>query len=578
MIYFITDKKHNVTPVENVLQVILSTTGVSLLTEFLVNKENDKIGFDLEATGLDAYTSNILLYIIGNKKDQFVVDWDVADWRGWEQYFNLLKDKLILGQNLKYDIKLMKVKHNFEFNKIFDTMITEQRITQHDIPLFQKKGYYGLDTIIERRLGYKSPPKSTRLEFVGVNPNTFVFNNKHITYAAGDVEPLIDLYDIYQKMIDKYKLRFLLEEIEFPLIKELAYAELEGFKLDVTAWRKIIEENKIIQAEKELALDNEFKRLRDTLLIDEEKFVLKGGKFDRNRVHKPKIENIDLFGEIAQEPVKIDKKTGKKKKVTKDNKKLPYINWGSADQLIDIFAKLKQPLPNKFGQYVVPDLNTKFKVDKSYDQNITTGEGAINAYLIENPDSVMKTFINLLIDYREVNTQLNTFGDSFIEFINPVSGKIHTIFRQCDAMTGRLQSGDTKSKYFNSQNIPAQKKFREAFQTDEGYSILTIDLSGAEVVIMADKAKDQVLYDMAIVNDDAHSPIAQACWRNIGLYRFKKLNNIIENSKNGEGFILAQKQEYQDAINLTKININKKENKHLRTAFKSVTFKNLTFS
>ena len=52
--------------------------------------------------------------------------------------------------------------------------------------------------------------------------------------------------------------------------------------------------------------------------------------------------------------------------------------------------------------------------------------------------------------------------------------------------------------------------------------ILTIDLSGAEVVIMADKAKVQVLYNMAIVNNDAHSPVAQECWRNIGKHRLKK--------------------------------------------------------
>ncbi len=572
MIYFITDKKHDVIDVDNILKVIDSSTGVLNLELFLLNENNSKFGFDLEATGLDAYISEILLYIVGNKETQFVIDWASMTYEMFET-LTILKEREVLGQNLKYDIKLMKVKYNFKFNKIFDTMIAEQRLTQHDIPDFLKQGYYRLDTIIERRLGYKSLDKATRLEFVGVNKDTFVFNNRHVQYAAGDVEPLFDLYDIYQKMIDKYKLRFLLEEIEFPLIKELAYAELEGFKLDVDAWREIIAENKKIKAEKEIALDNEFKRLRDTLLSEEERFVLKGGRFDRTRVHKKKEQSFDLFGEMIPEvKIKIDKKTGKKKKAPAD-KKAPYINWGSADQLVDIFAKLKQPLPNKWGQYLIPKVNKKYKTDKT---DITTGEGAINAYLIENPDSVMKTLINLLIDYREVATQLNTFGENFIDFINPVSGKIHTIFRQCDAITGRLQSGNTKEKYFNSQNIPAQKKFREAFQTDDGYSILTIDLSGAEVVIMADKAKDQVLYDMAIVNDDAHSPIAQECWRNIGKHRmkviFNKMSGEIGSSMDDRLVHAKYDKEYTEAILLSNININKKENKDKRTAFKSVTF------
>ena len=527
MIYFITDRKHNVIEVENKLKVLEPSEATTLLNEYMLKTK--LIGFDLETNGLDAYLNDILLYIIGDKENQFVFDFAIINLFLPNDEV-LFEDKLVLGQNLKFDIKFMKTKHNIEFNKIHDTMIAEQRLSQHELQLFEKKGYYSLEKIIERRLGYKSHTKATRLEFIGADLETFKFTNQQIQYAAADVECLPDIYEKQKELIDRYKIKFLLNDIEFPLVKELGYAELEGFKLDTAKWREIIEHNIKVQYEKETELDNEFKKLRDLLLPAERRFILTGGKYDRIRGKQTVTESVDLFGE----PI-ITKTTS--------NKKEPYINWSSAAQLIEIFSKLNQPLPDKFGNYVIPKLDKKFKVNKT---DITTGEGAIQAYLIENPDSPMKDFINLLIDYREVTTQLNTFGESFISFINPITDKIHTIFRQCDAVTGRLQSGNTKEKYFNCQNVPAQKKFRECFKTDKGYSILTIDLSGAEVVIMADKAKDKVLYDMAIVNDDAHSPIAQACWRAIGKHRKdEKLMNIV---------------------------ITKTENKPLRTQFKAITF------
>jgi DNA polymerase-1 len=183
----------------------------------------------------------------------------------------------------------------------------------------------------------------------------------------------------------------------------------------------------------------------------------------------------------------------------------------------------------------------------------------MEGYLIENPNSPIKIFIKHLIEFREATTRLNTFGFKFIKkFLNLKTNKVHTIFRQCNTTTGRLQSGDKDNGWFNSQNIPAEKKYRECFRTDKDYLIATTDLSGAEAVIMIDKAHDEKFYDMAIVNDDAHSPLCQAVWRAIGEYR-KTLYDEVE-------------IEWKEADKLSKINISKKENKNLRTAFKPMTF------
>ncbi len=516
MIYFITNKIHNIiNNPDNEDIEILNSNQLSYLYEYLDNKlhsDNLDIGFDLETTGLDAYKNDILLVILGDKKTKFVIDYQSIDSLTWSIIFKDIKDILrFLGQNIKFDWKFWKAKTGIELKSCYDTMLVEQRLYA---------GYEisnSLDSINQRYFGVipKEMNKSIRLDFIGANPNTFIFQTKHILYAAGDVGSLEDIRDKQLVLIKKWNLEFLINEIEMPLINVLAECELEGFVLDTVKWKEIIEENKITKFQKECELDNEIKRLRDGL-TNEQRLYLIGGKFDRERIKYNKPINIGLFGEPTKE-VKV-----------KDNPN--NFNYSSPAQIVDLFARLHQPLPTKEDEYEIPVLLKNGKIDDKGDNiRFTTGEGAIESYLIYNPDSIMKTFIKTLIDFREVNTQLNTFGQSFLDYINPITNKIHSIFRQCNAVNGRLQSGNTDESYINIQNIPAKKKFRECFGTDKGYSIVTIDLEGAEVVVMADKANDLKLFELAM-KGDIHSHMAQKGWRNI----YKKRYDIIKDTMDFE--------------------------------------------
>lgn len=532
MITFITKKKHQVNEEENILQVKdeLSQEDCNFLNSL------DVVGIDLETNGLDPYKHEVLLLILGNKEHQYV--FDITDgYIGSELVLFSLKDKLFLGANLKFDYKFIKVKFNIVLQNMFDVMIAEQRIVQGT-------GYSSaLAAIVERRLG-KIMNKSIRSEFIAANPTTFIFNNKHVEYAANDIVDLFDIKAIQEEKINQNKLNFLIYDIEFPLIRVLANAELEGMNINEEKWRENIENNKENKFKSEVELDNELKHLRDTLLVETDRKYLKNGKFDIVRTKRVE-QSLDLFGE----PIVEDKKY-----------KAPYLNYGSPNVLLHIFGRLKQPVPTidskkQPGPYIVPTFIIEYAKNgkskevinkKVTNYSFTTGEGAMDSYLIENPKSPLKKFVNELINLRGFNSRLNTFGEGFlIKYKNPVTGKFHTIYRQCHAITSRLQSGDTDNGWYNSQNIPRDKEYREPFHSGDDW-IITTDLSGAEAVIMIDKAKDEKFYQMAIVNDDAHSPLAQAVWRAIGDFRQDfKLSNII---------------------------ISKKENKDMRTAYKPMTF------
>lgn len=75
----------------------------------------------------------------------------------------------------------------------------------------------------------------------------------------------------------------------------------------------------------------------------------------------------------------------------------------------------------------------------------------------------------------------STYGQNFIDSINPVSGRIHTQFNQL-MDTGRLSCGgknkDAKIQYLNLQNLPSDKETRACFVSEKviyGHQQIIVD-------------------------------------------------------------------------------------------------------
>lgn len=545
MIYFVSDRKHKVQETEN-----LQTIPPELFRDRLFSAEikGDLIGLDTETNGLDPYKNQVLLVIYGDAENQFVIDWTCT-----ELIIELLSDdKTWLGHNLKFDYKMLRISYNIKLKKMYDVMIAEQRIYQG----FDHSN--SLAAITTRKLGIlpEGMDKNIRMDFVGKDPETFQFENKHVVYAANDIMPLFQIKEKQEVLIEKANQRFLLYDIEFPLIAVLAEAELEGWYINKKKWKELIEKNKKLKFEYESKLDEELRRLRK-FLPKEQLQYLSNGKYDRSRSVKVEIESLDLFGEVTS-PKKV--------------KQEAFINYGSATELVYILGRLGAEVPTKDGFYNVPKFITNSKGKQVIDKtsgSYTIGAGAIENYIAENPTTKIRSFIEMLVKFREASTRINTFGEGFLlKFINPVTGKAHTIFRQSFAITGRLQSGNKDEGYFNSQNIPAEKDYRECFYTDKDYEVTSCDYSGCEAVVMIDKAKDEKFYEIAIKNDDAHSPIAQNVWREIGKYRLETGININADFKDDDSGTIITKT----PLELSRIVVSKKENKFIRTGYKNNTF------
>jgi DNA polymerase-1 len=190
------------------------------------------------------------------------------------------------------------------------------------------------------------------------------------------------------------------------------------------------------------------------------------------------------------------------------------------------------------------------------------------------------------LEQRGIVKELTSFGDRFLQyrvkkgatneyklgFKNRTTNRVHTIYKQCFTTTGRLSSGDSDNGYYNSQQIPAVPRYREAFtlsqkEIEDDWWITSCDLTGAETMFMCAFAKDEQLYKWAVEEDDVHSPLATACWRAIWEYRVRKRRSLLVKS------LVEDKQGNYPVIELTPdIVINKKVNEPYRRYFKNNTF------
>lgn len=491
MDYFITTRKHNVND-----SSILITNSLLPLMFFLndISKTTRTIAFDKEFNGLNELNATPLLTQIGNETDTFVID-DISF--PTLDYLSAYSNLLFVGHFIKIDCKIARLQ-GLDIRNVYDTGLTEQRLG------LDSKRKNDLDSVHERRLKVRMPFK----DFGGKNFNQMnknsIFENKHILYSSGDVKPLIPIMEEQKRLIAKYNMFFLIQ-IEKGIIPIIADSELEGMNIDELKWKANIESNKQKLINVELELDE----ILNSLGILHQK---KKREFAESVQH-------NLFG-VEEKIIIVPQKS--------------QINYSSSPQVLSLFDKLGYERPkeltkvkDKFGGYEYKEIDTM-------------GEGALRKFNLENRDNKLFDFIEKLIDYKEYDKELSSFGEKFLKsriikkdgsydigYKNDKTGRVHTIYRQIETTTGRLSSGESKVGYYNSQQIPAIKKYRECFvlsqeEVDDDWWITTSDLTGAEVTIMCAFAKDKQLYKWAVEEDDLHSPLATACWREVARQRALK--------------------------------------------------------
>lgn len=132
-----------------------------------------------------------------------------------------------IGQNLKYDIKVL-AKYNIQvLGNLFDTMIAHYLLNpdaKHNMDILSENYLHYSPISIETLIGKKG---KGQLSMRQVPP----LEQKE--YAVEDTDVTLQLKNIFEQQLQKYNAEKLFSQIESPLVQVLADMELEGIRIDV---------------------------------------------------------------------------------------------------------------------------------------------------------------------------------------------------------------------------------------------------------------------------------------------------------------------------------------------------------
>ena len=226
--YFIAKKNIENTPHNYILAD--SEDKIVSLAEML--KQHKVISFDTETTGIDAHQAELvgLSFSVTPGTAYYVpVSSDQTEVKKSLQYFkDILEDTSVtkIGQNIKYDMTMMKWYGIEVAGPLYDTMITHY-LCEPDLR-------HKLDYLTESYLDYKMVPIEELIGRGGKNQLSMrdVDLEKVKEYACEDADLTLQLVPVLKKMMTENELTELYHKIEEPLIRVLCDLEYEGIRID----------------------------------------------------------------------------------------------------------------------------------------------------------------------------------------------------------------------------------------------------------------------------------------------------------------------------------------------------------
>ncbi|AFL84050.1 DNA polymerase I [Belliella baltica DSM 15883] len=253
-------------------------------------EKQDEFCFDTETTALNPNEAELVglsfAYIAGEAfyipfpSDQKEAKQKLELFRAIFENENIIK----IGQNVKYDILVLKNYGMEVKGKLYDTMLAHY--------LIEPEGKHSMDWLAQQYLNYKPVSIESLIGKKGKNQGNMrdVDEDEVSKYAAEDADITLKLKQTFDPMIKENGLEKLLHEVENPLINVLAAMEFEGVRIDTESLAELSE-----------VLEEESKA------IEKRVYELAGEEFN---LASPKQLGEILFVKLALDPKAKKTKTG----------------------------------------------------------------------------------------------------------------------------------------------------------------------------------------------------------------------------------------------------------------------------
>jgi DNA polymerase-1 len=417
-----------------------------------ISESSGPIQLDTETTGLDVFSEKVILLQV-KLNNIYIFNCLTINPNVIKDIVNLinLSKRTVILHNAKFDMKFLFRYFGVMLNKVYDTMWMEVLINQG---IGQK--LYSLEDLVFKYCGVQLDKTVRRSFFESFNGNV---TQEQLIYSAQDVEYLEHIRKQQLTSLEKAG-EMKVVELENNLLPVVAEMEYNGIGLDERDWTSLSERNlEVFQKQeidlKEYVLDRLLEKPFNNALEFADKLNIPV-KSKRGRTAVEGLSNPQLIKEWASQ----------------------QLNLGSPKQVLTMIKALGVDVPS-------------------------TNEKVLRDYKNEHP------FISNLIDYREFDKKLTTYGLGFLKNINPVTKRVHTELMNLGADSGRFSSQNP-----NLQNIPSFDKktktleYRECFRAPEGKLLLATDYSQQEYRLAGAVTKEKVIIDAYKAGKDMHTATA----------------------------------------------------------------------
>jgi DNA polymerase-1 len=419
---------------------ILSNTDelINQLTNKLIN--SPEICFDTETTGIDANDAELVgLSFSVTAGEAYYVPCP-ADAKECIAVLNKFKpifddaSKKWVGQNLKYDMLMLKW-YGFELRgDIFDTMLAHYVI--------EPDGKRNMDALSAKYLGYEPVHIEELIGKKGKGQGTMrdVEFEKIKDYAAEDADITLQLKNIFLPQLKEKEVEKVFHEVENPLVKVLTAMEFEGIRID---------EGFLNDYSKELE--------REAKIAEESVYKQAGVRFN--------LASPKQLGEVLFEKLQLDPKAKKTKTGQYATGEDVLLKLASQNKIVDdilIFREYTK-LKSTYVDALPLMINKKTgRVHTSYAQAVAvTGRLSSNNPNLQNIPvrtdrgrEIRKAFIPRDKDHVLVSAD---YSQIELRIVAAISGDVN----MCEAFrTGKDIHTATAAKVFNVEEAAVTKEMR----------------------------------------------------------------------------------------------------------------------
>jgi DNA polymerase I-like protein with 3'-5' exonuclease and polymerase domains len=526
------------------ITVIHDKAGLQKLKEYFERKKAEAsllgavpyFGFDTETSmTVDFWFRRVRTMQFGDKNEQYVVDlfslagskdrlietqghYGVNNGDVYAELKSIIepvlcsKDFLKVGQNLAFEYEVMNWNFGLRIWNLYSVDLAERVIQAGTLSLKQYSNFSMVE-IFKRYFKFEID-KTQQSQFNLEAPLT----QAQIEYAAFDIRAPISIWQAQVRILNRDQLATT-TQIENDALGSYTDMHLNGQNLNDEKWIARIEATKLRRTEELKILDEGFLPIVGHKLhqIDEDEL------HRLEMIWKTEFEEATPLEKEVAASARLEKDKEKKTALRTQLKNLQQQRRGEKQIAHKAFLE-KSKLRTKWANEV-PKCEGEAYINYASPQQLVealqqvSGMRAIDS---ASDDVLLKyndrPLIQTLRKYRKGKKSTGTYGMQWVTrwvtkpckeegWRHPGDGRLHCRFNQLEAETGRSSSSKP-----NGQNLPIEEEVRDCFICDppdinepDGYCIVTVDMQGCELRIIADEANATTWITAFAKGWDVHS-------------------------------------------------------------------------